>query len=146
MIICDMPAIVAKKALLKIPFFGWMLAMCKPIAIDREQGNLAMKQLLKHGKARLAEGKKVLVFPEGTRVPPGQQESYKPGGALLAKRNHQKLLLISHNAGLFWSNASFLIKPGVIIVTISPLMETRDKGIATLNEISMKWIESHTSV
>ena len=101
-IIFDMPAIIAKKSLLKIPLFGWMLAMCKPIAIDREQSNSAMKEVLKQGKARLAEGRKVLVFPEGTRVPPGQQEPYKPGGVLLAKRNRQKLLLVSHNAGLFW--------------------------------------------
>jgi 1-acyl-sn-glycerol-3-phosphate acyltransferase len=142
----DMPAILSKKSLLKIPFFGWMLAMCRPIAIDREHSSSALKEVLKQGKARLAEGRKVLIFPEGTRVPPGQQEPYKPGGVLLAKRSHQKLLLVSHNAGLFWSDSSFLIKPGKIVVTISPLMDTKDEDTATLNEMSMNWIESHTNV
>ena len=142
----DMPAVISKKSLLKIPIFGGLFAMCRPIAIDREQSTSALKEVLKQGKARLAEGRKVLIFPEGTRVPPGQQEPYKPGGVMLAKRSRRKLLLVSHNAGLFWSDASFLIKPGEIVVSISPLMEVGEEDIATLNETSMKWIESHTKV
>tara|TARA_B100000508_G_C11441060_1_gene268799 strand:+ start:428 stop:1108 length:681 start_codon:yes stop_codon:yes gene_type:complete len=145
-LIFRMPAIVAKKSLLRIPFFGWMLAMCEPIAIDRKQTSSAMKQVLQQGKKRLEQGRKILLFPEGTRVPPGEAREYKPGGVLLAKRNHQKILPVSHNAGLFWSDKSFLIRPGKVIVTIGPLIDTHGKNIDTLNDMTKDWIEANTNV
>ena len=142
--IFHMPAIVAKKSLLKIPFFGWMLAIFEPIAIDRNKTSSAMKQVLRQGKQCLEQGRKILLFPEGTRVPPGEAREYKPGGALLAKRNHQKILPVSHNAGLFWSDKSFLIKPGTIIVTIGKFIDGQD--IETLNKVTRDWIEANTNV
>lgn len=141
-----MPSIIAKKSLLKIPFFGWMLAMCEPIAINRRESSSAMKQVLQQGRSRLKKGRKILVFPEGTRVPPGESRVYKPGGVLLAKRNHQKILMMSHNAGLFWSDKSFLIKPGKVIVTIGELLDTKGKDVETLNRITRDWIEGNTNV
>lgn len=142
--IFHMPAIVSKKSLLKIPFFGWMLALFQPIAIDRKKTSSAMKQVLSQGKKCLQQGRHILIFPEGTRVPPGERREFKPGGALLAKRNRHAILPVSHNAGLFWSDKSFLIRPGKVIVTIGQLMQTHDHDIETLNDITTKWIEANT--
>ncbi|HEX5337477.1 MAG TPA: lysophospholipid acyltransferase family protein, partial [Gallionella sp.] len=90
---------VLKRELLWLPFFGWALALTSPIAIKRSDGKGAMKQLLKQGKARLAQGFCVVIFPEGTRVPFGQRGKYKIGGALLAASTGVPVIPVAHNAG-----------------------------------------------
>jgi len=77
---------VLKRELLRVPFFGWALAMIPGIAIDRSAGKDALAQVVEQGRERLKEGLWVVVFPEGTRVAPGTTRRYKPGGAILAKR------------------------------------------------------------
>ncbi|HEX5538639.1 MAG TPA: lysophospholipid acyltransferase family protein, partial [Methylophilaceae bacterium] len=75
---------VMKRELLWIPFFGWGLAMTSPIAIDRSGGREALKQMVAQGKDRLKKGFCVVIFPEGTRVAPGEKGKYHVGGAWLA--------------------------------------------------------------
>src|SRR5574340_918539 len=75
---------VLKRELLWLPFFGWALALTSPIAIKRSDGKGAIKQVLKQGKERLAQGFCVVIFPEGTRVPFGRRGKYQIGGAMLA--------------------------------------------------------------
>ena len=75
---------VIKRELLWVPFFGWGLAMLRPIAIDRRGGAQALRQTLEQGRERLARGFSIVIFPEGTRTAPGTQGSYHPGGAWLA--------------------------------------------------------------
>jgi len=75
---------VLKRELLWIPFFGWGLALMSPIAIDRSRGMTAMRQIARKGKQRLEQGFWVIVFPEGTRVGPGEKRKYQQGGAWLA--------------------------------------------------------------
>ena len=77
---------VLKRELLRIPFFGWGLALLRPIAIDRGAGQDAVRELIRQGRDRLREGTWVVVFPEGTRVAPGERRAYQKGGAVLAKR------------------------------------------------------------
>src|SRR5690606_19875607 len=80
-----MPACaILKQELLRIPFFGWGLRMLRPIAIDRGQPRQALKAVQTQGKDRLAEGISVIVFPEGTRLDPGEERKYSSGGAELA--------------------------------------------------------------
>ena len=64
---------VLKKELLRIPFFGWGLAMTSPIAIDRSAKKKALEQIVEQGKDRLKQGFWIVIFPEGTRIPPGQR-------------------------------------------------------------------------
>ena len=71
--------LVVKRELLWIPFFGWGLALMSPIAIDRARGMAALRELARKGRERLAQGFWVVIFPEGTRVPPGQKRAYQPG-------------------------------------------------------------------
>jgi 1-acyl-sn-glycerol-3-phosphate acyltransferase len=80
---------VLKKELLRVPFFGWGLAAMKMISIDRAAAKDALKQVFDQGRERLAAGYWVVIFPEGTRVAPGETCRYKPGGAHLAVRSRR---------------------------------------------------------
>jgi len=93
---------VFKKELLYIPFFGWGLAMMRMIAIDRSKGRDAMAQVIQTGRRRLDDGQWVIMFPEGTRTPVGQQVKYKAGGAILAIGTKTPVVPIAMNSGQCW--------------------------------------------
>ena len=132
---------VLKRELLRIPFFGWGLAITQPIAIDRRQGLKALDSVVKQGIDRLQQGRFVVVFPEGTRMAPGEQGRYNPGGAMLAVKARAGVLPVAHNAGKFWPRHGFLKKPGVIKLVIGPLIPVADKRAKQVNEEARDWIE-----
>lgn len=132
---------VLKRELLWIPFFGWGLAMTSPIAINRSSGREALKQLVAQGRARLQQGFWVVVFPEGTRIAPGEKGKYHIGGAWLATHTQTTVIPVAHNAGEFWGKNSFLKKPGVIDVRIGPAIETAGLKPEELNRRVEAWIE-----
>lgn len=114
------PIYVLKRSLLFLPVFGiylWKLGM---IAIDRKAGTKALKQIIREGKARMAEGHNVLIYPEGTRVPIGHHQPYQPGIAALYKESHVPVVPIALNSGLFWRRNAFVKQPGHIIVEFLP--------------------------
>jgi 1-acyl-sn-glycerol-3-phosphate acyltransferase len=130
-----------KRELLWIPFFGWGLALMSPIAIDRSRGLAALRQLVRRGKERLAQGFWVVVFPEGTRVAPGVRRKYQLGGALLAEHSGAPVVPVAHNAGLLWPRNAFLKRAGVITVRIGPTIDSSGRDAATINALAEKWIE-----
>jgi 1-acyl-sn-glycerol-3-phosphate acyltransferase len=132
---------VMKRELLWVPFFGWGLAMGRPIAIDRGAGRRAMEQMLKQGKQRLADGLWVVIFPEGTRMNPGQRGRYRPGGALLAVQAGVPVLPVAHNAGELWGKRRFLKHPGTITVAIGPAISTAGADPAAVLNAAESWIE-----
>ena len=131
-----------KRELLWVPFFGWGLAMLEPIAIDRKAGRKAMQQLLAIGTKRLARGRWVVIFPEGTRVAPGQKGRYAPGGAMLAVRSGCPVVPVAHNAGEYWPRRGFIKYPGTIRIIIGPSMDTRNRSAQEINAQVEQWIES----
>ena len=133
---------VLKRELLWIPFFGWGLAMTQPIAIDRREGIKALDSVIKQGLDRLQQGRFVVVFPEGTRMAPGEQGRYNPGGAMLAVKAQTAVLPVAHNAGKFWPRHGFLKNPGVIKVVIGPLISVIEKRPKQINAESKQWIEN----
>ena len=133
---------VLKKELLKIPFFGWGLWMTRPIAIDRSDRRNALEQVVDQGKDKIAENRYVLVFPEGTRTPIGEQRPYKKGGARLAIEANVPIVPVAHNAGRFWSSRSLWIKPGIIDCVIGPVMNTDGKSDIELTHEIEQWITS----
>lgn len=135
-------SIVIKKELLMIPFFGWGMRMASPIAIDRKAGKEALKQIVAQGKARIAEGFWVLIFPEGTRVKAGETGRYGIGGAWLATHTKTPVLPVAHNAGELWPRNSFLKRPGTVTVSIGPVISSEGKKADALNEEVKHWIES----
>lgn len=133
---------VMKRSLLFVPFFGWGLAMSSPIAINRAAGREALKQLVEQGQDRLNKGFCVVVFPEGTRIAPGQRGKYHIGGAWLATHTSSLALPIAHNAGEFWGKNAFFKKPGVITVSIGAPINTSGMKADELNGQVEAWIES----
>lgn len=135
---------VVKRELLHVPFFGWAMALLRPIAIDRSNPKAALKQLAKQGHERLEQGAWVLVFPEGTRIPPGQIGKFSRGGAALAVNAGLPVLPIAHNAGEFWPKQGWAKYPGTIKVVIGPVMHAEGSGpraIAELNERAFAWVK-----
>jgi len=133
---------VLKRELLRIPFFGWGLAMLSPIAIDRSAGARALRQTLEQGRERLERGFFIVIFPEGTRTAPGAKGTYHPGGAWLAVKTGVAALPIAHNAGECWPRNSFLKYPGLVTVSIGPALATADVTPEALNAEVERWIEN----
>jgi 1-acyl-sn-glycerol-3-phosphate acyltransferase len=133
--------LVLKRELLWIPFFGWGLALMSPIAINRSRGMRALRTIARRGRERLAQGFWVVVFPEGTRVAPGSQREYHPGGAWLASASGAPVVPVAHNAGLLWPRNAFLKRPGTVTVRIGPPIDATNRDPKTINELARTWIE-----
>lgn len=135
---------VLKKELMRIPLIGWALALLAPIAIDRSARKEAMQQMLEQGKERLADGRWVIIFPEGTRVAAGRCGRYQRGGAVLSVESGAPIVPVAHNAGEFWPRNSFLKYPGEIQVRIGPPIYPAGRSVeAVLREVK-QWIETNT--
>lgn len=132
---------VLKRELMWIPLLGWALHVIKPIAINRSAGGSAVRQVVRQGRERLAAGRWVIVYPEGTRVPPGKTRRYGVSGALLASETGYAILPIAHNAGDFWPRRGLRKRPGKITIVIGPPIEPADKSPAEINQEAQSWIE-----
>ena len=136
-----------KRSLLRVPFFGWGLALLRPIAIDRTAGNKAMRALLREGARCLDDGLWVVVFPEGTRLAPDERRAFQKGGATLAKRTGRPIVPIAHNSGDFWQRRRFIKRPGTIRLVIGPPIDSAAGRAAELNRRAEAWIhEAVTSI
>ncbi len=133
---------VLKRELLWVPFFGWALALVKAIGINRDDGRAAVKKIIKEGTHHLEQGRNVIIFPEGTRVAPGERKRYNIGGAFLAHHSGYPVVPIAHNAGTFWRRRDLKKYPGIIQVVIGPIIETKDLTSAQINQQVEAWIES----
>jgi 1-acyl-sn-glycerol-3-phosphate acyltransferase len=136
---------VLKRELLRVPFFGWGLAMMSPIAIDRGSASRALKQTLEQGKSRLADGWWIVVFPEGTRIAPGKRGRYHLGGAWLACKTGAPVLPIAHNAGTVWGRNAFVKYPGTITVSIGPVIDPSGMHPDDVNRKAEDWIETEVA-
>ena len=132
---------VLKKELLKVPLVGWGLAAMKMISIDRTAGKDALDQVVTQGRERLQQGFYVILFPEGTRVAPGQKKRYKPGGAYLATRVGCKVVPVAHDAGELWPRQAFLKTPGTITMSVGPAFDATGMTEAEVNQRAEAWIE-----
>ena len=133
---------VLKKSLLMIPFLGWAFAAVKMISIDRNAGKDALRQVIDQGCERLKAGYWVVIFPEGTRVAPGESRRFKPGGANLAVAAGALVVPVAHNAGEFWAKNAFIKTPGIITVSIGPAIDPKGKTAAEVTALAEQWIES----
>ena len=134
---------VIKRELLRVPFWGWSMALLKPIAINRGNPKAALKQLASEGEDRLNDGLWVLIFPEGTRVPYGQMGKFSRGGAAMAVNAGLPVLPIAHNAGKCWPRDTWIKQPGTIQIVVGAPMYAEGSGpraIAELNERAYHWV------
>ena len=132
---------VLKRELLWIPFFGWGLALMSPISIDRSRGFAALRSIARRGRERLGQGFWVVVFPEGTRVAPGERRPWQLGGAWLAAASGAPVVPVAHNAGRLWPRNAFVKRPGTVTVRIGPTIESAQRDAHTINRLAEAWIE-----
>jgi 1-acyl-sn-glycerol-3-phosphate acyltransferase len=107
---------IVKKELHLIPVFGWYLMKNRQVAVDRGAGAKALKSLLRGARAAAAEGRQIVIFPEGTRVPPGETRPYQPGVAALYKSLGVPVVPVALNSGVCWGRRRFIKRPSPIIV------------------------------
>lgn len=136
------PIFVLKRELLLLPFLGWAFSALGMIAIDRSSGRDALDRVAAQGRQRLAEGCSVIIFPEGTRVAPGEKKRFQPGGALLAARCGAKVVPVAHNAGECWPRNAFVKKPGVVTVSIGEPIDPNGISERELNKRVEGWIDA----
>jgi len=135
---------VLKRELVWVPFLGWALKLMRAIAIDRGAGHNAVQSVLEQGKQRIAEGEWIVIFPEGTRMPPGQTRRYGVSGALLARENERLIVPIAHDAGYYWPRRGLYKKRGTIRVVIGPPISAAGREPREVNEEAQAWIEAHS--
>jgi len=135
-------AYVFKRELLFIPFFGWAMSRMDMIHIDRSRRSAAWAKVLSQGKARAAQGIWVIMFPEGTRAARGEKGEYKSGGTRLAVEVGVPVVPIAATSARCWPRKSFMLRPGVIDISIGKPMPSvgRDPG-ELMREIEA-WIEA----
>jgi len=112
----DEPFFVLKRELLRIPLFGQYLVKANMIAIDRSSGARALKQVMRRAAEEVRHGRQFVIFPEGTRRPPGAPPQYKAGVALIYADCGVPCLPVALNSGLFWPRRTFLRYPGTLVV------------------------------
>lgn len=108
---------ILKQELFEIPLFGLGLKMLDPISVDRATATSVMR-IIKEGKAKIAQGLSLIIFPESTRIIPERNVRYKPSGAKLAIEAKVPVVLMAHNAGRFWPKGMWFKRSGSITVQI----------------------------
>lgn len=135
-------AYVFKKELLYLPFFGWAIGRLDMIHIDRSQGHAAFAKVVAQGKALLAQGIWIIMFPEGTRIPRGQKGNYKTGGTRLAVETGAPVIPIAVTSAKCWPRKAFIKHPGVVDVSIGKPIASEGRDPGELMREVENWIES----
>lgn len=113
----DDPAVVLKKELTYIPFFGWFIYKFRMIPVQRTAGTQALRALVGAAENAIAMGRQVVIMPEGTRRAPDDPPDYKPGAAALYGKLDVPCVPFALNSGLFWPRRRFLRRPGTIVIS-----------------------------
>lgn len=109
------PCFVLKKELMPLPFFGWFAWKTKMIPVDRKAHAKALKDMVRHARARLAENRQIVIFPEGTRTAPGAEPDYKPGVAAIYRDLEVACWPVATNSGVHWPAHGFRRYPGTVV-------------------------------
>jgi 1-acyl-sn-glycerol-3-phosphate acyltransferase len=112
------PCFVLKAELLMIPFYGWFCRKFEHIVVKREKPAAALRGLIRDAKAKAAQGRHIILFPEGNRRAPGAAPDYKPGIVALYEALDVPCYPVALNSGLYWPRRKFMRLPGIIVVEI----------------------------
>ena len=114
MLLLDQPAIVLKRELVDIPLWGWVVRRYGVIPVDRSGGAAALRRMMRAAEAAIAEGRPIVIFPEGTRVPPGQRPPLQPGFAGLYRALKLPVVPVALDSGRLWPRRRFAKRPGIV--------------------------------
>lgn len=134
----DDACFVMKKELMPLPFFGWFAWKTKMIAVDRAAHAKALKDMVRQTRARLAEGRQILIFPEGTRTTPGEPADYKPGVAAIYRDVDAPCWPIATNSGVHWPAHGFKRYPGTVVFEFLPPIPAGLKRAAFMAELESR--------
>ena len=112
------PALLMKRELFWIPLHGWFSHKFEMIPVDRDAGPSALRRMLQAARKRIKDGREIIIFPEGTRRPPGADPAYKTGIVLLYNALKVPCVPVALNSGLFWPRRQWTRKPGTVVVEI----------------------------
>ena len=135
-------AYVFKRELLYVPFFGWAMSRMDMIHIDRRDGTRAFAKVVAQGRRLLAQGVWVIMFPEGTRIPRGQQGTYKTGGTRLAIATGAPVVPVAVTSAKVWPRKAFVKRPGTVHVSIGPAIPSVGRKAEELMQEVEAWIEA----
>ena len=133
---------VFKRELLWIPFFGWSMARLDMIHIDRSRRTEAWNKVAAQGRRIMGLGNWVIMFPEGTRIARGERGSYKTGASRLAIATGVPIVPIAVNSARCWPRRSFLLRPGVVTISIGQPIPSEGRAPDELMREVEDWIET----
>jgi 1-acyl-sn-glycerol-3-phosphate acyltransferase len=124
----DDPLFILKRELQWIPVFGWLLIKGRMVPVDRGGGSQALAAMTERARKELADGRQLIIFPEGTRRAAGAEPRYKYGVAHLYAAEGVPCLPVALNSGVFWPRRSLRLRPGTVVVEIlDPIAPGLDK-------------------
>ena len=132
---------VAKYELMFVPILRGAIRALKCIPVKRGSGRKEVNKVILRGSSYLADGRWIVVCPEGTRVRHGETKKYGISGALLAKGTNMPVLPVAHNAGYYWGRRSLIKKPGTITFSVGPQIKTAGLSLQEINKTAQGWIE-----
>ena len=132
------PAFILKRELLWIPFFGWYVHKAGMIAVDRAAAAKALKSMVTQAQQCLADGRSIVIFPEGTRTTPGAAPDYKSGTAALYTRLKLPCVPVATNSGLCWPRRTIIKQPGTMILEFLPPIEAGLKRKTFMAELEAR--------
>jgi 1-acyl-sn-glycerol-3-phosphate acyltransferase len=135
-------AYVFKRELLYVPFFGWAMSRLDMVHIDRSKHTEAWNKVAAQGRRLAEEGIWVIMFPEGTRIPRGERGRYKSGASRLAVETGVPLVPIAVTSARCWPRRSFLLRPGVVDISIGKPIAAEGRDAEDLMREAEQWIES----
>ena len=135
-------AFVFKRELLRIPFFGWAMGRLDMIHIDRGRRTEAFAKVVNQGRALLAKGVWVIMFPEGTRIPRGEKGKYSSGGTRLAIECGAPVIPVAVTSAKCWPRKAFVKKPGIVDISIGPAIPSQGRKPDELMREVEAWIET----
>ena len=137
-VVLDDPCIITKKEMMILPFFGWFAWKTKMISVDRSAASRALRDMVKQARDRVAEGRQIWIFPEGTRAPVGSVPDYKPGVAALYRDIGSPCWPVATNAGVHWPAHGFRRYPGTVVYEFLPPIEADLKRAVFMAELERR--------
>lgn len=122
MLLLDQPAVVLKRELADIPLWGWVVRRYGVIPVDRSGGAAALRRMMRAAEAAIGEGRPILIFPEGTRVPPGERPPLQPGFAGLYRALKLPAAPVAVDSGRLWPRHRFVKQPGLVTFRFAELL------------------------
>jgi len=114
MLLLKEPAVVLKRELIDIPLWGWVVSRYGAIPVDRSGGAAALRRMMRAAEAAIAEGRPIVIFPEGTRVPTGERPPLQPGFAGLYRALKLPVVPVALDSGRLWPRRRFVKRPGIV--------------------------------